>query len=1019
MKNIFKVFIGILFVTLTLLIFSLNQSNTHAQLNNFTNFNTDPNYNLSDGKIFDQVLHIVLRDYVDTSRIVPYKMLLSSLEYLQLKIPEVMVSVNEQTKNSNIAVTVNKNRKEIQVDRNLTPWHFSRVMKDLFGFFEDNLAHQDDIKLRDIEYISINGMLHTLDPHSQLMTPDDFEDMRVGTQGQFGGLGIIITVQNEAPCNGKLTIMEVIPNSPAEKIGLKSFDQILAIENQPTDCMTLEEAVDRMRGEVGTTVNILVSRREWREPHNISIIRELIHVDSVESKILEGNIGYVKIDSFQENTYSDLVAHLSNLDSSQLNGLVLDLRGNPGGLLEIAAQVADLFISAGTIVVTAGNNPDENDIRNATFQGTEPNYPLIVLIDQGSASASEIVAGALQNHNRAIVMGEPSFGKGSVQFVFTFSDGSALKLTVAQYLTSGTVSLQTIGVIPDIALQPIRVERNFIDLEPDIPLLRESDLESHLSYLNTYLRPVSQTTYNLPIWVPDANNYRNSCPYQRRCNDKPGEELKEKMVEIARTILVSTKNNNNSTKFRNDFLNNADAVIKQIDTEQNNIVGEKLKKSGIIWQDGQDKNEASFDVSIEHEDFIPGKQAYITLKVKNKGPGTVYKLRAISDSDNYVFKGIEFVFGEIGPGETKSWTSKVCIPDSSIVRNDPVVFEFKELNKRIPTKVEDRFEISSKNMPEFFANYRWEDVTYGNGDGLIESGEKIKLYLSLKNIGKGVSNKTIVYFHNLSIDGVKLAPCRFFLNKLMPQKSVEVSNTFEINQPLKNQKITFEIVAYDDSSAKIITQKINLPVAPSNPILKKESNSISLLDNISVFQSPDSNSTKLGTLQKGGTISSDALINSGNSQFLRVVFAKKLYGWIEKNNVNVTSGAKNIKNAFKFISSQDNRPPVINIQNQPDLIVKTDHIDISGEITGEEELLDFYVFVDEKKEVYQSNNNKVKNLPFNIQLNLHGGMNKVVIIARSISKLVSKNVFYIRRDNTDGSAIISPKLRWDLIDSLP
>ena len=335
-------------------------------------------------------------------------------------------------------------------------------------------SYVEEVPIKDLVYGAIDGMLASLDPHSGFMSPEIYKEMKVDTRGEFGGLGIEISLRDSL-----LTIVSPIEDTPASRAGLQAGDHILKIEDQFTKDMKIMEAVHLMRGAVGTEITITIMRPSFEKPKAFTLKREIIKVKSVKAKTLEKGFGYVRLAQFQERTGSDLAKALDELrqeNSDNLQGLVLDLRNNPGGLLDQAVDVCDQFLTDGLIVYTRGRETDARMEFSAMRAGTEPDYPIVVLINGGSASASEIVAGALQDHDRAVIMGTQSFGKGSVQTIIPLSDDSGLRLTTAKYYTPNGTSIQARGIIPDIEVQPIEIKE-----VKDFNHFREKDLKNHFN----------------------------------------------------------------------------------------------------------------------------------------------------------------------------------------------------------------------------------------------------------------------------------------------------------------------------------------------------------------------------------------------------------------------------------------------------------------------------------------------------------------------------------------------------------
>lgn len=328
----------------------------------------------------------------------------------------------------------------------------------------------EDAKTKDLIYGAMKGMISVLDPHSAFMTPEQYKEMQVDTKGEFGGLGIQIGIKE-----GMLTVIAPIEDTPAYRAGIKAGDKIIKINNEFTKDMSLHDAVSKMRGAPSTPVKITILREGWKETKDFTIIREIIKIKSVKSKIMEDGIGYIKINQFQEQTASDLSNTLEDFKQKNIYSLILDLRNNPGGLLNSAVDVTSQFIPEGRLVVFIKDKKGQKIEYRSKESKPLIDIPMVVIVNQGSASASEIVAGALKDWNRALVIGTTTFGKGSVQSVIPLSDGSALRLTTALYYTPKGTSIQAAGITPDIL-----VKQEIKNGEKSRPAIREKDLEGHL-----------------------------------------------------------------------------------------------------------------------------------------------------------------------------------------------------------------------------------------------------------------------------------------------------------------------------------------------------------------------------------------------------------------------------------------------------------------------------------------------------------------------------------------------------------
>jgi len=344
----------------------------------------------------------------------------------------------------------------------------------------------EDVDTKNLVNGAINGMLTSLDPHSAYLTPDLYKELQMDTQGRFGGLGIEITVKN-----GVLTVVSPIEDTPAFKAGVKPGDMIFKIEDDFTKDMTLVDAVKKMRGPKGSKINLSIKREGISELINLSLTRDTIRVQSVRSRTLEPGYGYIRLAQFQERSDRDLQRALEKMAAEKggLKGLVLDLRNNPGGLLTQAVRISDIFLDSGLIVYTDGRIESQKQKFFAQKDASSMDFPLVVLVNGGSASASEIVAGALQDHKRAVVLGTKTFGKGSVQTILPLDDSSALRLTTARYFTPNGRSIQATGIVPDITVESTPQQDGKLD-ERKRPSLREENLPGHLQ--NPQQNPSSQ-----------------------------------------------------------------------------------------------------------------------------------------------------------------------------------------------------------------------------------------------------------------------------------------------------------------------------------------------------------------------------------------------------------------------------------------------------------------------------------------------------------------------------------------------
>jgi len=381
-----------------------------------------------------------------------------------------------------VSITITGNvlaEREDEQSAQSLPLRELHTFAEVFGKIKEEYVEPvDDKELIDS---AVRGMLAGLDPHSAYLDPDEYKELRVGTSGQFGGLGIEVGMED-----GFVKVIAPIDDTPAQRAGVQAGDLIIKLDEKPVKGMTLTDAVKIMRGKPGTVIRLTIVREGLEAPITVDITRAIIKVKSVKSNLLEPGFGYVRITSFQSHTGENLVRALGELkrdSDGELKGLVLDLRNNPGGVLDAAVAVSDTFLTDGLIVYTEGRRRDSE----LQFKANPPDIlkgaPLVVLVNGGSASASEIVAGALQDHKRAVIMGQQTFGKGSVQTVLPMASGAAVKLTTARYYTPLGRSIQAEGIKPDIKLERLQIAK--VDSAQQFESVKEADLSHHLDNGNS------------------------------------------------------------------------------------------------------------------------------------------------------------------------------------------------------------------------------------------------------------------------------------------------------------------------------------------------------------------------------------------------------------------------------------------------------------------------------------------------------------------------------------------------------
>jgi carboxyl-terminal processing protease len=993
-------------------------------------------YDLTALKVVNEVLKTVRERYVDPKRVKPKDMLLSALNYVQRDVAQVIVLHDEGA--PTVKVRVDTQEKEFRVDNVQGPWDVSARLREVFGFLQDGLRGTE-VDLREVEYAACNGMLHTLDPHSVLLSPEAYKEMNLSTSGQFGGLGIVISIRDQ-----QLTVINPMPNTPAGRAGIKKYDRITKINGESTLNMGLNEAVAHLRGAPNTKVTVWVHRDGpdgWPSSKSFDLLRETIHVASVEHRMLEGSdhVGYIRLKQFQANSSADLDAALVDLKKTgELRGLVLDLRGNPGGLLDQAARVADKFIADGPIVATVGNPSEGREEKVAHGDGTEPNYPIALLVNGSSASASEIVAGAMKNHDRAVLVGETTFGKGSVQLVFNdLPDKAALKLTIAQYLTEpGDVSIQGTGVTPDIELDAMTVDPLEMDLSADVGMVvKERDLSRSLS--NARARegqhPLETIRYDLPQKERQEYRERGGDPDENFQMDFP--------IRFGRDLVSRVQPGK-----RLDQLRSAKGLIAEARAAEVTKVAGELRSMQMDWSDAPADVQtlappsppSGVDVKIDTDrsqgEVTAGDAMTLKVSVTNKGTTPLYRLEATTKSDNPMFDNKELIIGKLEPGKTRTATAplgwceteghkvgstaplpkdapRVCrIPRDSVTRSDGIKLHFDEARGRAPADAETRVTIKALDRPAFAYSYQIADNHKGNGDGRLQRGESLTMYLTVKNTGRGRSYETQANLRNLSGDGLLLHEGRFDISNMNPGDVRRVQFTFDVDQ-VSDPEAKVELSIADHDLRESVVEKVHMPFVNPVTINQASGTMRPKTSGALLFEAPDPSARVFGKLASG--VAAQEIGVAGD--WVKLSLGDSRFGFARSSDLESGGTASS---AVAFEDAISHAPPGIEVSPTA-LATRDTHAVLKGSASDGERLLDGYIFVNARKVFYRSNRNgqDPKAMGFTADLPLRPGVNMVSVIARENPDTTSRKTFIIRRDGPSGELLQTPKTDEDLSET--
>ncbi|HET7823839.1 MAG TPA: MXAN_5808 family serine peptidase [Anaeromyxobacter sp.] len=991
-------------------------------------------YRLDRLPILSRVILSVKDNYVDPSRFDPKQMVVSALESVEKTVAEVMVQGD--AKSPKLTLTVGSAQKELDISGLDSIWKIRTVLGEAMGFIQEHLvAHKE---LKEIEYAAVNGMLSTLDPHTILLEPKYFKEMKLQTRGEFGGLGFVIAMRD-----GNLTVVKVLKGTPAQRAGIKPKDVIQKIEEQSTINMDLQDAVDRLRGKPGTKVAITMNRPSWTEPKRMTLSREVIQVETVpQAQLLEGNVGYIKLSQFSANTARDVSQSLQRQAAQaggKLAGLVLDLRGNPGGLLEQAIQVSDLFLSEGVIVKTVGGGDKQriHEVKEATADPSDQTeLPLIVLVNNSSASASEIVAGALKNNNRALVIGRTTFGKGSVQVLHDFNEPgrpneeAALKLTIAQYLTPGDVSIQEVGITPDVLLLPGRALKEQVNYFAPPRSMGEADLDRHFSNPKDSAaadarkekkKRVEKAPLELRYLLDEkedevakairrdnnataAHGDLELTPEQQEDEEAdadPDRFVEDYQIRFARDLLRRAPYAD-----RARLLEGAKAFVAERKAQEEARLEARFKDLGVDWASGPAQGTPRAAVSVAPpaaRDFKAGDTVQWTVTVENKGDAPFRRLRAYTAVEkDPLLDRREFVFGTIRPGERRSWSVPVKIPKGVDTRRDEVTLHFDDEAGKSPPDVTTSFGIVELAKPVFAFSVQLDDKAGGNGDGLAQRGESYTVRVDVKNAGTGnAGEKTYVSLKNLGDEKLFIKKGREVIGALKPGETKSAALEIELRRGSKSETLPVRIAIVDEKMDEFVTEKLEWPVAKDEPGIQPAKGSVVVAGTEAVLRAGASSaSPPLATAKKGAVLPVDAKVGD----FWRVEWAKGRFAFAADADVKHAKGPR----SGAVAEAWQREPPRIALLPDPlrgAPVVDGDQFRLQGTasipagVDASARLRDVFVYVNEQKvffKVVPETTNQSR-MDFATDVPLKPGNNVVTVFAREDDEFQTRRSVVVYR----------------------
>jgi len=950
-------------------------------------------HDLSALKIFNMTLLRIKDRYVDPARVEPKKMLYAALDSVQFNIPEVLVEPDPM--HNKVRVTVNDKPETFDTDDVDSPWRLAGKLKKVFRFIEANMNAGAD--LAKVEYAAVNGMLSTLDPHSILMDPEQARDMDVSTSGKFGGLGIVIRMVER-----KLTVIKPMKDTPASRKGIKAGDHIVRINQEPTENLTSNEAVDRMRGDPKTGVTLYIERKDVDGLMRFDLVRDVIRVSQVEHKLLDKGVGYVKVKQFSKGIASDVADAMRDMSAKGASSWILDLRGNPGGLLEEAVQLADLFVDNGTIVTTVSGR--DREARRAERGFGDTTSSLAVLVSGGSASASEIVAGALKNLDRAAIIGTRTFGKGSVQELYDNEDHSKLKLTIAQYLTPGDRSIQNLGIVPDIQLQRMYIPdkndspQDFVRMLAPTRTYGEKDLDAHL--VSTYAKDIDKPAFELPYLVEKKKPAVGAAPEVKPPDDEDApdddEIVEDFEMRFAKQLVASV-----SASTRPKLVAGAGKIVQSVRGEEEKKLVAALQTIGVDWSGAPAAAARSnLDVSVTASPsgvVKAGDIVTLTTTVKNTGTEPAYRVLSRIQGDDPVFEDTELPIGKIAPGETRSYAARLQVPKDALDRVDRLGVEVREAHNAPVHVTPAELKIEAAPRPVFA--YAWQLIDDGNGDGLVQRGEHYRLQVQIKNTGAGPTQEATVLLRNATGDGVVLDKSRAELKApLAPGQIKEIEFPLATDATLKGDEMVVELMAYDAALDVQASDKLHFKLAPA-VAPQPRTGDVTVKAQTTIRSGASDDASIVGTAARGASYP----VVGGFGPWVKV---RLNAGGTKIGFVPVAAVTAGGTGQGQFTQMWNSTPPMIAL-NLKGLETNADTYKLSGNVSGEQHVEDVYIFVsnqsskiESRKVFYRSNRSGKdgKQLEFATDLPLWPGSNMVTVVARASSEVRSVKTMFVYRD---------------------
>ncbi|MCB9665653.1 MAG: PDZ domain-containing protein [Alphaproteobacteria bacterium] len=934
---------------------------------------TRRDHDLSRLRVVHDALAPIGETYVEPERIDPERMYVEALEAVERLVPEVMFDREDGV----VRAQVGSRRATLDVPRITDLRALERELRRVATLLESDLD-PDDIPDPDpdvdpftlVEFAMGNGLLATLDPHSALLPPEQSREMDVENRGEFGGLGINIEIRDD-----RLTVEHALPGKPAATAGVRSGDHVRRIDGQSTINLTLDEAVELLRGPVGAPVTLEVVHEGEAVPAEVVVKRGNIKINEVEGHALPGGVAYVRIPSFHSSVHADLVSQLKQLARGEpdgLRGLVLDLRDNPGGYLNQAIAVADTFLDEGEIVSTRGPHDRRPQTELARVAGTEDPYPIVVLANANSASASEIVAGALRNNQRAVIVGERTFGKGSVQNLHTLPYDSKLKVTIAHYLTPGERSIQSVGIPADIELLPVVAGERRLEgvLRPDALVFgrervkREADLDEHLERLDGEDEQPMYVVRHLQAWTSRVGGQGPPVPAE------------DPELAFALDLLHVS-----SRPYRGDMLAAAGPLIRRWASRGEAEIQAAMEGLGLDWREGPQPAAPDLELTLQlgpDGTLHAGTTRDVRVSVTNHGAEAVHRLVAVA-RDHDRLDGLEFPLGRVGPGETRSWARSVRVEDGWPDEVADVRFVLRSADGA--TLGEQRERVTVTGLPRPHLAWSW---TFEEADGSVAVGDEVRVRLSVVNLGDGASRGAIGRIRNRSGQALDVlvgtvragTPRHPDGSACLPSKpGVEAGHVYGAVTGVR--VVSGLAPEWPEDCVRVL-----------DPGERWEGTfAVRVLEPLGVGYRLDL------TVEDERTYDHAAIVRQGFFGY---------YG--QEQTLRFGLGALPA-------SSPLFEPPRISLTRVPELVLDGDRLTISGRVSDDEGLDHVLVFVDDDKVFFEGSapGEALPTLPFTASATVSPGTHTVTVLARDLDGFSSARSRVVHRPQTSWQAQVIPR----------